>query len=282
MKIGISGASGKLGQATVAELIARGGGHQLVGISRSPEGVPGAVEARQGDYDHPDTLVRAYAGLDRLLIIPSSELRHGLRGGQLRAAIDAAVKVGVKHIFLVSAVGTHEEPDPAIGAAYWAGEQHLIKTAEQWTILRMNYYAESMAEEIQMSMGQGILAGFGEEHVAYVSRKDLAAAAAGALLSEGHVGAIYNVTGPATVTGPERATIVSDIIGKPVHYVVVAEDQFRGGLVQAGLPEPIIDAFTEIKKNFVRGQFDIVTGDFERLAGRPAKTLRDVLAATLS
>jgi len=281
MRIGISGASGKLGRATVAELIARGGGHKLVGISRSPSNVNGGVEARQGDYDQPDTLVEAYADLDRLLIIPSSDLRPGVRGGQLRSAIDAAVQAGVRHIFLVSAVGTHEEAAPSLGEAYWVGEQHLIKTAPRWTVLRMNYFAESMADEIQMSKGADVLAGLGDERVAYVSRDDLAAAAAGALLGEGHAGAIYNVTGPAIVTGPDRAAILSEILGKPVKYAVITEEQLHAGLSQAGLPEPIIDVFCEIKTSFIQGKFDILTGDLERLSGRQPRPLREVLAASL-
>ncbi len=282
MRVGVSGASGKLGKAVVAELIARGGGHQLVGISRSPEAVQGGIEARQGDYDRPEALLHAYAGLDRLLIIPSSELQPGVRGKQLTAAIDAARRAGVGHIFLVSAAGTREEADPGLGAAYWAGEQHLIKTATRWTILRMNYYAQSMAEEIQMSLNQGMLAGLGDERVAYVSRDDLAAAAAGALLSEGHAGAIYNLTGPATVSGAERAAMVADILGKPFSYATITEDQLRAGLSQAGLPELIIEALVEIKTNFVHGVFDILTGDTQRLSGRAPKSLREILATTLA
>lgn len=282
MKIGVSGASGKLGRATLAELIARAGGHKLVGVSRSPASVDNGVEPRQGDYDQPDTLLAAYSGLDRLLIIPSSDLRPGVRGGQLRAAIDAAVRAGVRQIFLVSAAGTHEETESSLGAAYWAGEQHLIKTAPQWTILRMNYYAESMAEEIQMSKGADVLAGLGDERVAYVSRDDLAAAAAGALLGEGHAGAIYNLTGPAIVSGPDRAAILSEILGKPVNYVVITKEQLRAGLSQAGLPEPLIHVFCEIKTTFVEGKFDILTGDLKRLSDRTPRSFRDVLAAALS
>ena len=37
MKIGVSGASGHLGRATVAELVQRPGGHEVVAISRTPE-----------------------------------------------------------------------------------------------------------------------------------------------------------------------------------------------------------------------------------------------------
>ena len=61
MKIGVSGASGQLGQAVVKELVARGGGHEVVAISRTPKAAAG-VEARQGDYDQPESLGAAYAG----------------------------------------------------------------------------------------------------------------------------------------------------------------------------------------------------------------------------
>ncbi|GGA39383.1 SDR family oxidoreductase [Dyella nitratireducens] len=283
MKIGISGASGQLGQAVVAELLQRSGGHHIVGISRTPERVPNSsAEGRHGDFDAPETLISAYRGLDRLLLIPSAELRPGVRGRQLKDAIDAALAAGVKHLFLVSAAGTRQTAQPHLREAYWSAEQHLIRTAPVWTILRMNYYAEAMAQEIQMSLGMGMLTGLGDERVAYVSRDDLAAAAAGSLLSEGHEGAIYNGTGPAVLSGAERAAIASDILSKTLGYAVISEEQLRSGLSQAGLPEPIIEALVEIKTNFVRGDFDILTSDVERLSGRPPKSLRDVLATALS
>ena len=219
--------------------------------------------------------------MDRLLLIPSADLRPGVRGGQLTAAIDAATQAGVSHVVLMSAAGTREAPDNTIGGAYWTGEQHLIKTTSHWTILRMNYYAESMAEEIQMCLGMNVLTGLGDEHVAYVSRDDLAAAAAGVLLGDGHAGAIYNGTGPAIIDGPGKAAIVSDVVGKPVSYAAITADQLRAGLSQAGMPEFVVEAIVEIKTTFVRGHFDILTSDIERLAGRAPRSFRDVLAATL-
>jgi NAD(P)H dehydrogenase (quinone) len=282
MKIGISGVSGQLGKAVLAELIARGKDHDMVGISRSPDSVMSPAVGRYGDYDKPETLRQAYEGLKSLLIIPSADLRPGVRGRQQKTAIDAAVQTGVNHIVLMSVVGTHEAADPSLGAVYWTSEQHLIKTAPGWTILRMNYYAESMAQEIQMSLGMGMLTGLGEERVAYVSRDDVAAAAAGILLGEGHAGAIYNATGPVVVSGAERAALVSEITGKPIGFVIITEEQLRGGLAQAQLPEEIINAMAEIKLDFVKGKFDLVSGDVERLSGRRPRPLREILAAILS
>jgi NAD(P)H dehydrogenase (quinone) len=282
MKIGVSGANGKLGRKVLETLRERGGSHSLVGISRTPETIPAVVEGRWGDYDQPASLVNAYQGLDRLLIIPSVDLRPGVRGAQLTAAIDAAQQVGVGHVVLMSAAGTRKSVGHTIGDAFWTGEQHLIKTARSWSILRMNYYAESMADEIRMSLGQQVLTGLGDERVAYVSRDDVAGAAAGILLGEGHEGAIYNGTGPAIVSGPEKAAIASEILGKPLGFAVITDDQLRAGLSQAGLPELVIEAVVEIKGTFVQGRFDVLTSDVERLSGRAPTSFRDVLAATLS
>ncbi|WP_343639723.1 NAD(P)H-binding protein [Roseateles sp.] len=279
MKIGISGASGQLGQSVLKELAQRGGGHELVGISRSPGTVRSPAEGRWGDFDAPQTLSAAFAGLDRLLLIPSADLSPGVRGRQLRGAIDAAVAAGVQHLFLVSAAGTRKAEVPSLIEPYWTAEQHLIRTAPLWTILRMNYFAESMAQEIQMSAAMGVLTGLGEERVAYVSRDDLAAAAAGALLGDGHAGAIYNATGPAAVSGEERARTASQVLGKPLGFAVIDEAQLRGGLSQAGLPEIVVNVMADIKKSFVRGDFDVVTTDIERLSGRPPKSLGQILAA---
>lgn len=281
MKIGISGASGQLGQAVLAEVIRGGAGHQIVGISRSPDRLQDSVEGRRGDFDAPETLASAFHGLDRLLLIPSADLRPGVRGRQMKAAIGAANRAGVKHLVLMSAAGTRHAVEPALGEAYWTAEQQLIRTAASWTILRMNYYAEAMAQEVQMSAGMGVLAGLGEERVAYVSREDVAAAAAGILLGEGHAGAIYNATGPSVLTGQEVARVSSELLGKPISFAAVPAEQLRGGLTQAGLPEVVIHAILDIKSTFVRGDFDVLTTDVQRLSGRQPKAFRDVLAAML-
>ncbi|KFX28062.1 SDR family oxidoreductase [Ralstonia solanacearum] len=281
MKLGVSGASGQLGKAVLAELTARGRHHHVVGISRTPESVPPPAQGRYGDYDHAETLVQAYRGLDRLLLIPSADLRPGVRGRQFMAAIDAAVRAGVPHIVMVSAAGTREMAEPSLGAAYWVGEQQLVRTASRWTILRMNYYAESFAQQVPLSLGSGVLPGLGESRVAFVSRDDVAAAAAGILLGEGHAGALYNATGPVALSGAQRAALVAEITGKPLRFAVSDEAGLRQGLARAGIPEGFADAVIEIEKNFVAGAFDVVTGDVARLAGREPRAFRDLLVDSL-
>jgi NAD(P)H dehydrogenase (quinone) len=281
MKLGVSGASGHLGKAVVSELLQRPGGHEVVSITRTPETISGRAQGRFGDYDKPERLAQAYAGLDRLLIITTVAPEPGKRGAQNIAAIDAAVKAGVKHIVFMSAVGTRHEEEPGRGASYWRGEQHLIANAPTWTILRMNFYAESFVQLAQAALRQGMLAGLAENRAAFVARDDVAAAAAGILVGDGHEGAIYNATGPERLSGAERAAVIGEIAGKPLPFKVITEEELRAGLTRAGLPAGAINIVVSIQASFAGGAFDILTGDVERLGGRPPKPLRDVLAGAL-
>jgi NAD(P)H dehydrogenase (quinone) len=281
MKIGVSGASGHLGRAVVSELLQRPDGHEVVAITRTPETISGPAQGRFGDYNQPESLAEAYVGLDRLLIISTVDPEPGKRGAQNVAAIDAAVRAGVKHIVFMSAAGTRQEEEPALGASYWRGEQHLIATAPAWTILRMNFYAEALVQQARASLDRGVLTGLAENRVAFVARDDVAAAAAGILTGDGHAGAIYNATGPERLSGAERAALIAEITGRPLAFVAITEKQLRAGLTQAGLPAGVVNTVISIQASFVAGAFDIVTGDVERLGGRPPKTLRDVLAGAL-
>jgi NAD(P)H dehydrogenase (quinone) len=281
MKIGVSGASGHLGKAVVSELLQRRGGYEVVAITRTPKTLFGSAQGRFGDYNRPESLAEAYAGLDRLLIITTVDPEPGKRGAQNVAAIDAAARAGVKHVVFMSAVGTRREEEPARGASYWRGEQHLIATAPAWTILRMNFYAEAFVQLAQAALGQGILAGLAENRAAFVARDDVAASAAGILIGGGHAGAIYNATGPERLSGAERAGLIAEITGRPIAFRVITEEQLRAGLSKAGLPAGAVNTVVSIQASFAAGAFDILTGDVERLGGRPPKPLRDVLAGAL-
>jgi len=84
MKIGVSGASGHLGRATVAELVQRPAGHGGSGDpAHARDHYCAGPGGRFGDYNRPESLVEASAGLDRLLIIPGPGTRKA-RGAERR------------------------------------------------------------------------------------------------------------------------------------------------------------------------------------------------------
>lgn len=278
MRIGISGASGQLGSTTVAEVKSRVPDAQVVGISRSPEKANAlGIEGRFGDFDQPDALSKAFSRLDRLLIIPSSDMRPGVRARQGVAAIEQAVAAGVEHIVLMSSLGTRHAEVPHLWESYFVPEQTLMRAAKQWTILRMAYYAEAFVDEVRMSLPQGMHASTSNTRVNFVSREDVAAAAAGILATDGHHGAIYQATGPVALDGNARAAIVARVTGKDFGFAAVPAEQYGQGLTAAGLPPFVVDAVLSIQHMWSVGGFDVTTGDVERLAGRPPQTLEEVL-----
>ncbi|MEJ8306378.1 NAD(P)H-binding protein [Saccharibacillus sacchari] len=291
MNIGISGANGQLGSAVLDDLKKGTAAHALIAISRSPKqpvSVPrsgdaaaaaelASLEWRIGDYDRPGTLPAAYAGLDRLLLIPSPELLPGRRAEQLNTAIDAAMKAGVGHIVLVSSTTAYETETPSNASTYWSSERHLIHHAPSWSILRMNYFAETFAQEAQIAAHTGVLNGLAENKAAFVSRDDLAAAAAGLLAGSVRRSAFYAITGDRSLTGAQRAEAVSRASGRPVTFAIVPEADMIAGFQAAGLPDIATNAILDIQRDFANGLFDIVTGDVERLSGRRPRSLASVL-----
>ena len=275
MKIGVSGASGALGRMVVDELVQRAIGHTVVAISRTPA-TTGAVEARLGDFDRPETLYDAYSGLDRLLLIPSPDLQPGVIPRQIATGIDVAAAVGVGHIVLMSGSGTRR----ASGYAdHWTGEQHLIRSdAAAWTIARLNFFAETFAELARMSLVTGVLPGLSENRVAFLAKADAAAALASVLVADDQAGLTLNLSGPVAVTGVDRAALVGALTGHTLNFEILDEAQFRAGMAQAGMPAFLVDGFTAMQRAFSLGAYDIVTGDVERLSGRTPRSLRAALA----
>src|SRR3954471_9914413 len=103
MTIGITGAGGQLGGSVLNELLGRGAKPgKIVAITRTPEKLAAfaakGLAVRAGDFDAPAGLPAAFAGIDTLLIIPTSDLRPGIRTPQHRAAVNAAKAAGVKHV----------------------------------------------------------------------------------------------------------------------------------------------------------------------------------------
>src|SRR4051812_23285995 len=94
--IAVTGASGALGRLVVRRLLELVPPERVIAVVRAPRSYAGpATAVRRGDYDEPESLAAAFAGVGRLLLISSPELDAARRVAQHRNAIAAAGDVGL-------------------------------------------------------------------------------------------------------------------------------------------------------------------------------------------
>jgi NAD(P)H dehydrogenase (quinone) len=285
MRIGVTGASGQLGRGVVRQLLNRTSASDIVAITRTAEKLASfssqGVNVRTGDFNNQAGLEKAFSGLDRLLIIPGSDLTPNVRPAQHRTAISAAISAGVGHIIYVSSLGARPGPSDGIMETHFATEQALITSGATWTLLRMSIYAEMLLDGAKQALSTRTYAALPGAPAAYIVRDDLAAAAAGLLTTKGHEGVSYHASGPASLSAAQIADILAKVGRATVQYSAITIEQLESGLAGFGLPPAIVSAIARFQQALQAGAFDLVTGDVARLSGRQPESVADFLSRSL-
>jgi NAD(P)H dehydrogenase (quinone) len=280
--IAVTGAGGHLGSAVVEGLLAAGA-KRIVAISRDPGKLAAlkarGVDVRAGDFNVPDALPAAFAGVDRLLIISTDTIDGaGTRTAQHRAAIAAAEAAGVKHIVYTSVTNPYPDPtNPLADSHYWT-EARLAASPLGWSSLRNNQYTDYVIPGVQHGLASGqMFHAAGTSGRAYVTRADCAAAAVAALLdAEGR--RIFDIGGPEALSMDELAATAARLSGRPVSAQNVPAGALVAGLAKGGVPEDMARVFARFDTDSAKGYFAIVAGDFEALTGRPPESVAAFLA----
>ncbi|HDR9872856.1 TPA: SDR family oxidoreductase [Burkholderia cenocepacia] len=282
-KLLVTGASGQLGRLVVEHLLAQGATGIIAG-SRNPDALADfaarGVEVRRADFDDPASLDRAFAGADRILIIsvldtPDDPPR---RLQQHRAAVEAAVRAGVKHIVYTSMQNPDSASPIPFAPDHTGTERAIEDTGIPFTILRPNWYAELAFMWLPpvLASGQWFSAA-GDGKVAYLWRDDLALAAAAALQSDAAESRKLNISGADVLTAQEIIAAVNQIFGVSAILVPVSEEDLATGLRTSGLPEQQVAIFSAFDVNTRLGRVDSTDQDFEQLTGHRPRGLRDFL-----
>jgi NAD(P)H dehydrogenase (quinone) len=281
----VTGASGNLGKAVVAEL-RRLGAKTVIAATRTPgkhqELAALGVEEREADFDRPETLQAAFRGVERLLLVSTDSLHAPeVRIKQHRAAIQAAVGAGVEHVVYTSLPNAHPTEGPSIPDDHFWTEVALFESGLNWTILRNNLYAEVILRFAHFALKTGKLVSATQSRGrSYVTREDCARTAAAALLNSTGK-AIYDVTGPASVTHEQVASVLSRLSGRSIQHVSVTPEEVEKGLVAAGIPEFAARSVRELDEETSRGYHAIVTATVTNLTGRVPMSVEDFLQATV-
>ncbi|MBB4234320.1 SDR family oxidoreductase [Rhizobium esperanzae] len=282
----VTGAAGQLGQRVIHHLIEtyKVAPGRIVAATRSPEKLSAladkGVVTRKADFDDAAGLEKAFAGVDRLLIISTDALdTPGKRLVQHKAAVAAAAKAGVKHIAYTSMPA----PDDSlvVFAPDHLGSENAVKASGvAYTIFRNAWYHDNYLHAMPHNLQGGKwYTATGDGKIATIARDDCAMAIAAALASGASESTTYTLTGTELLTNRQVAAAVSEASGKPLDVVDVTDEQLGQGIRGAGLPGFIADMLVSADANTRAGKFAIVTGDFAKLTGRQPQPLKDFFVA---
>jgi len=279
----VTGASGQLGQKVVDHLATLVPASDIVVLVRSDSAREAfeakGIAARQADYENPEALRAAFDGIDRLLLISSSEI--GKRAAQHRNVIEAAKAAGVGFVAYTSILNA-ETGGMALAEEHLQTEAMLRDSGLPHALLRNGWYSENIAGTAPQAVGMGQHFGAaGEGRFNTASRQDYAEAAEVVLAGEGQAGDVYELGGDSDFSLTEYAALLSEVSGKDVAYVDMDQAGYAAALVGAGLPEGFAGILADSDAKAGQGALATQSRDLSRLIGRPTTPMRDTLKAVL-
>jgi uncharacterized protein YbjT (DUF2867 family) len=140
-----------------------------------------------------------------------------------------------------------------------------------WTILRPSgFHSNALRWLPQIAGGDVVRAPWPDVPIASIDPADIAAVAATVLTEPGHENSTPALSGPEPLTPGELVTTLARVLGRPLRYEPLSDDEARAGMA-ADTPAPFVDGFFRF---FTDGEFDDsgVTQSVRDITGRPPRT----------
>ena len=281
--IAITGATGQLGQHVIEYLLKTVSASQIVAIVRNPAKADAlskqGITVRQADYTDQAAFTAALTGVEKLLLISSSEV--GQREPQHKNVINAAKAAGVKFIAYTSLLHADKSP---LGLAdeHVATEKALADSGIPFALLRNGWYTENYLASAPPAIEHGVFIGAaGDGKIAAATRADYAAAAATVIAQDGHAGNVYELAGDNPWTLSELAAELSKQSDKPVVYQNLSEADFAAALKGVGLPAGLADMLADSDTGASKGGLFDDSHTLSKLIGRATTPLAESVKSLL-
>jgi NAD(P)H dehydrogenase (quinone) len=283
--IAVTGATGQLGRIVTQLLRERHSDIKVVAlvrdIAKAEDLAKLGAELRTFDYDRPEGLAAALAGVDKLLLISGNAV--GERERQHGAVIEAAKAANVGLIAYTSVLRASETALP-IAAEHKATETLLRAAAVPHVLLRHGWYLENYAFRVQAAARNGELVHCGGDgRISGAARADYAEAAVAVLTSpESQAGKVYELAGSDSFSFADMAAEATRASGKPITAVDLPKPEFEAAIVAIGLP-PFVAALIAKSDYGARegGLFDD-SRTLERVIGHAPTPLRHMIETVLT
>jgi uncharacterized protein YbjT (DUF2867 family) len=273
----ITGATGRVGGATLKQLSTRGMPVRALvrNVEKAALVAGPSVETVIGDLAQPCSLESALDGITAaLLVSPLDPHQVELQGN----FIDAAKRAGRAHVVKISGLGTALDSSVRSGRWHAQTEKHLEDSGLPFTHLRPPFFMQNILRFAPAIRASGEFAGsLGLGKVAMIDVDDIAAVAATALTTDAHAGKAYVLTGPEAHSYSDVAERLSRILGRTITYKDVPLEVMRERLLASGMPEWHVDVQVDFSTALSAGHASAVTNTVEAVTGKPARTLEQFI-----
>lgn len=282
----VSGANGKFASAVISSLLEAVDAQAIAAGTRNVESpfarelAARGVSVRHADYNDPALMQQALQGVEKAIFIPTYDPDE-LRLRQNLNALEAAQAARVRHVVYASFLNATSPLVEHSRLVHYPTEQALARSGLPHTILRHALYADLLVGDLAETLEGGVFRRpGGKARCAYVARADLGYSAAQVLLHEEPTGRVYSETMEQNYSGEEIASLMTAVFGRPVRYEPVAAADWPQYMTSRwGVPPEISRSTLGTMQAVEAGEFDVLTGDYSSITGRPARTLRQFLEA---
>jgi uncharacterized protein YbjT (DUF2867 family) len=254
----ILGGTGKTGRRIAERLTKRG--------------LPVRIGSRSGqpfEWEDRATWLPVLKDVETAYVAYYPDLAFPGAAATVQAFIETAVKSGVKRLVLLS--GRAED-----GALL--GEKAARDSGVEWTIVRASWFCQNFSENFLLEpvmSGEVAFPGGRAGGGAVIDVEDVADVAAAALAEDGHLGQVYEVTGPRLLTFADAVQEIARVTGREIRYVPVSTDEYAKAMLKQGVPAEFANPLTELIAAVLDGRNASLNDGVRRALGREPRDFGD-------
>jgi uncharacterized protein YbjT (DUF2867 family) len=247
--------TGQIGSQLVSNLLAANEAVRV--IVRDPAKLAADLRGKarivQGSTDDESVLMRALEGAESLfLLVPPSFTTNDVTDYYLRftrPVCRAIERQQVKRVVTVSGIGRHATVNAGPVTAAFVKDEELERTGVDLRALWCPGFMENMLRQLDPLRHQGVFFSPNRPDLKrpLAATRDIAATAAKLLLDRSWTGqGGVAVLGPEDLSFNDMATIMTDVLGKPIHFQSVPAEAYKAQMLQLGASEAFAQSLMDM------------------------------------
>lgn len=240
-------------------------------------GLPVRIGSRSAQppfsWDDPATWAPALDGVGAVYVSYYPDLAAPGAVEAVGSFAKVAVANGVRRLVLLAGRGEPEAEE---------AEQAVLASGADVTILRATWFSQNFSESFLLEpVQQGVIAlPAGDTPEPFVDVEDIADVAVAALTEDGHIGQLYELTGPRLLTFAQVAEEIAGATGRSIRYVPISIEQYAAAAAKQGLPREVIEMLRYLFGVVLDGRNAHLADGVQRALGRPARDFSDYARTT--